>query len=418
MVFSEVNVAVTIVGYTIDGGSTECDASDIPSFYITPMNGSTPTGEPVLQSNVQITYAPGCIRVVDILECPPGQLTMELWSEGLQLTLPNNPPLIPDNIPDGSGPYWPSGNGWTGGTVMSPNFQDPDVYGCMDSSMCGFGYDLDYDAGFNDAFTGYTEEQNWSPTGAVLCACNYNPEATIDDGSCQYPPNDVLETGGVCSCGDYNVDDNGNWDGDGLKYSCTVSAAGLKFPACGDDNFISCPSTEDPTGACISPQTYEDSMGNGVCSSASYLACEGIQQFVGHPMEDVDENGWLYFGCDGGDCEDDCGECLGESFYYCSDSETSCLPNDGTCDGECIIQMEGYLNNSCSCFVYNEYDEDGVCSENNLGCTYEEADNFNSSVLLDDGSCIFPECNVGDWNGDEIIDILDIVIMVNYILDI
>ncbi len=30
-------------------------------------------------------------------------------------------------------------------------------------------------------------------------------------------------------------------------------------------------------------------------------------------------------------------------------------------------------------------------SEQSMGCTYEEAVNFNSSSIIDDGSCIYPD---------------------------
>ena len=55
------------------------------------------------------------------------------------------------------------------------------------------------------------------------------------------------------------------------------------------------------------------------------------------------------------------------------------------------------------------------CSESQIGCTYTEAYNFDPEAYTDDGSCIFP-CQ-GDFNADNNKDILDIMILVNYIVN-
>ena len=57
------------------------------------------------------------------------------------------------------------------------------------------------------------------------------------------------------------------------------------------------------------------------------------------------------------------------------------------------------------------------------GCTYSDATNYNSLATTDDGSCSFPpaedgcEFINGDFNGDGLINILDIVIMINMIVN-
>jgi len=72
--------------------------------------------------------------------------------------------------------------------------------------------------------------------------------------------------------------------------------------------------------------------------------------------------------------------------------------------------------------VFLDYLEGGI-----LGCTDESACNFDISVTVDDGSCIYAEggndcegnCNaaLGDVNGDSEINILDLVQIANLILE-
>ena len=49
----------------------------------------------------------------------------------------------------------------------------------------------------------------------------------------------------------------------------------------------------------------------------------------------------------------------------------------------------------------------------NFGCTYENAINFNEFANVDDGSC---EYTLADMNGDGIIDIIDIILIVNIVI--
>ena len=59
--------------------------------------------------------------------------------------------------------------------------------------------------------------------------------------------------------------------------------------------------------------------------------------------------------------------------------------------------------------------DDGSCDYNGvLGCTYAIANNYNPNADIDDGSCEF---NYGDLTGDGIMNIIDIVIMVEYVLE-
>ena len=79
----------------------------------------------------------------------------------------------------------------------------------------------------------------------------------------------------------------------------------------------------------------------------------------------------------------------------------------GVCDGEC----ESDLNSN------------GICDTDEAsGCTYEEAINFNSSSVFDDGTCTFSEpCNENDCpydvNNDGSIGITDLLDLLVYFGD-
>ena len=50
----------------------------------------------------------------------------------------------------------------------------------------------------------------------------------------------------------------------------------------------------------------------------------------------------------------------------------------------------------------------------NFGCTYGDAINFNESANVDNSSC---EYVLADINGDGILDILDIILIVNIVIE-
>ena len=82
-------------------------------------------------------------------------------------------------------------------------------------------------------------------------------------------------------------------------------------------------------------------------------------------------------------------------------------------------------NGSCMPFVYGCTDEDALnydalantddntCIDYVYGCTDPEASNYDESANVDDGSC---EHLLVDINGDGILDILDIILIVNIVI--
>ena len=167
-------------------------------------------------------------------------------------------------------------------------------------------------------------------------ACNYNAEATEDDGSCTYA-DAGLNCDGSC------IDDA---DGDGV-------CDGDEVPGCQDDlacNFNAVATDDD--GSC----TYAD----------PGLNCDGSC------IDDADGDGV----CDGDEvpgCQDD----LACNYNAeATDDDGSCTYADPglNCDGSCIDDADG----------------DGVCDGDEVpGCTDAEATNYSEMATDDDGSCTY-----------------------------
>jgi len=167
-------------------------------------------------------------------------------------------------------------------------------------------------------------------------ACNYNAEATEDDGSCTYA-DPGLNCDGSC------IDDA---DGDGV-------CDGDEVPGCQDDlacNFNAVATDDD--GSC----TYAD----------PGLNCDGSC------IADADGDGV----CDGDEvpgCQDD----LACNYNAeATDDDGSCTYADPglNCDGSCIDDADG----------------DGVCDGDEVpGCTDAEATNYSEMATDDDGSCTY-----------------------------
>ena len=183
-------------------------------------------------------------------------------------------------------------------------------------------------------------------------ACNYNPMATDDDGTCEQ--NDEC---GVCG-------------GDGIaEGACDCAGNG---PEAG----------YDCDGVCLN-----DADGDGTCDEFEVLGC--TDDTACNYSSDATE--------DDGSCtvNDECGVCGGDGIAPGACDCEGNLPDPGyTCEGDCIADTDG----------------DGVCNPFEVpGCTDATACNFDSDATDDDGSCEYPaagencagEC-LSDHDGDGI----------------
>ena len=193
-----------------------------------------------------------------------------------------------------------------------------------------------------------------------------------------------------CNPGEYtDIDGNcylcepGTFSSDGI--SCNTCQSGTR-----SNGQMSCDMPEwegmSECGAtdCIDCDAGSFAMGEGnfycePCESGSYTSSFGASECDVCP-NDLYSNGQM-------ECWDGTTEC----------GATECIDCNGQPWGDAVT------------------DENGSCSENQSGCTYIEAYNFDPDAYMDDGSCTFP-CQ-GDFNADSNKDILDIIILVNEILD-
>ena len=165
-------------------------------------------------------------------------------------------------------------------------------------------------------------------------ACNYDADATEDDGSCAQ-----FDECGVCG-GEGIAEGECDCDGNVIDECGVCGGAGI------------------PEGDCDCEGNVLDEC--GVCGGA------------GIPDGDCD--------CDG-NVADECGECGGEGIA------------DGTCDCDGTLPAEGY---DCNGDCLNDTDGDGTCDEFEIaGCTDETACNYDSTATDNDGSCaVLDECDV------------------------
>jgi len=220
-------------------------------------------------------------------------------------------------------------------------------------------------------------------------ACNYDEGALQEDGSCTYPENEslcdcdgsVLDAVGVCG-GDCSSDS----DADGICDD--VDDCVGAYDECGICNgpgaVYACGCTDAPEGFCDCDGNVEDVCGE--CGGDGYLGC-------------TDPGACNY---DSGACGED-GSCQYQTCAGCTDPtacnyDASASIEDGSCLelDECgVCGGDGIPEGDCDC-QGNVLDGCGVCAGDNsscTGCTYEVACNYDPEALfLDIAQCDFGTC--------------------------
>ncbi|MBT3250314.1 MAG: hypothetical protein HN729_05465 [Candidatus Marinimicrobia bacterium] len=195
-------------------------------------------------------------------------------------------------------------------------------------------------------------------------ACNYNPDAAIDDGSCLYfdcfgecggdaledcagicAGTTVMDCMGVCE-GNSQIDDCGVCDG----YNEDMDCAGVCF----GDAYV------DDCGVCDNiPYNDNETMDcSGVCGGDAVEDCTGVCE--GTSFEDCTGV------CDGDAYVDDCGIC---------DDNINNDNVDMDCAGECY---GGAYENECGCVGGSTGHVDDYC----YGCTDPNADNYDPNAIF------------------------------------
>ena len=295
-------------------------------------------------------------------------------------------------------------------TISDPSlcdFESCIVYGCTTEVACNF----DSLATVSDGSCEYVSCQGCTDQ----TACNFDPNATIENGACLFNDSDA---DGICD----DVDDciglvdacgicNGN---DSTCLGCTLPFACNYDPEAvvddGSCEFI-CPGCTDVSacnydsgaiqddGTCFYPEDIGscDCEGNvldecGICGGAGIP--EGQCDCAGNVIDECGVCGGSGIpegdcGCDGS-VLDECGVCGGNGIPdgFC-DCDGNVIDVCGVCGGD------GFPEGNCDCDG-NVLDQCGVCGGDGtscVGCTYEFACNYNPEVtILDITECEFGAC--------------------------
>lgn len=238
-------------------------------------------------------------------------------------------------------------------------------------------------------------------------ACNYNPLATVDDGSCIMP-------GSTCD------DGNPNTINDSIGPNCNCVGV-LIVPGCTDP--LACnynPLANQSNGTCIypgspcddgNPNTTNDSIGPN-CNCVGNLIVPGCMNPAAcnyNPLATIDDGSCLFPGslCDDNNpntindsINPDC-NCIGDVIVPgCTDplscnynplanqNDGSCTYPDAPCDDNNPDTMNDTYNSTCDC----------IGMQIVPGCMDPTACNFNPLANVDDTSCVFPgdACDDGD----------------------
>ena len=184
-----------------------------------------------------------------------------------------------------------------------------------------------------------------------VSATNYNPFATVDDGSCVFP---------IFGCTDpsaNNYNPNANTD----NGSCTYDIFGCTDPLANNFN----PDANIDNGSC----TYD------------IFGCTDPTANNYNPQANVDDNSCTYdpiliFGCT-------------------DPTANNFNPNANTDDGSCTydpILIFGCTDSTANNYNPNANTDDGSCTYDPIlifGCTDPTANNYNPNANTDDGSCTY-----------------------------
>jgi hypothetical protein len=209
------------------------------------------------------------------------------------------------------------------------------------------------------------------PTGCTdESACNYDADATEEDGSCTY-------AGANYDCDGICLNDN---DNDGICdeqeiAGCTdLFACNFSAEATDDDgscDYLSCSGCTDASACNYDPDAvYND----GSCEylSCALNGCTNPNACNFDPEATTDDGSCEYSSCVG--CTD-ATACNYDPSATQDNGSCNYPPSGLDCDGNCI----------------SDTDQDGICDEDEIsGCTDLNAANYDSNATDDDGSCVLP----------------------------
>ena len=233
-------------------------------------------------------------------------------------------------------------------------------------------------------------------------ACNYDPDASEDNGSCEFPA-DLFGSANLDCDGNClnDADEDGICDEDEVLGCTNLDACNYNEAATDDDG--SCALLDDDCDSCDGNGgiTDGDADNNGICDVDQVDGCTNTGACNYNPLANADDESCEFTSCAG--CTDVAG---------CNYDATATID-----DGGCTFP-DGYPSNIVDCAgnCLNDADGDLVCDEDEIpGCTDDNACNFSASATDDNGSCSYPDgypnntldCDgncINDADGDLICD--------------
>ena len=285
---------------------------------------------------------------------------------------------------------------------------EEEVSGCMDFGACNFNAQATLDDGQCDfaSCAGCTNPQacNFDSEAIITdgscdyesckgctdpTACNHDSEATLDDGTCTFPV-DLYNKTYVDCAGNCLNDVNANDVCDEVEIPGCMDTAACSFEedATIDDgscDYTSCAGCTDPTACNYNPGAQID---DGLCVHPEDLYPESI--------------------VDGASVVDCVGRCLNDADNddICDELEIAGCQDPLSCnynpeatddDGSCFTAAEGY---DCAGNCLEDADGDGICDAFEVGgCTAYDACNYNPQATEEDGSCTYPTADYLDCDG-------------------
>jgi hypothetical protein len=280
-------------------------------------------------------------------------------------------------------------------------------------------------------------------------AINYDPAATFDDGSCNYPCSNVTLTistdcwGGEVSwelldanntviasvsggtygnlqtytwesciewgCYTFNIFDSFGDGLDGTASGCSID---------GDYDM------QDEFGNVLFQMgnaNYGSGTSHSFCVPVGVQGCTDATACNYDPLANVDDGSCEYLSCAG--CTDatacnfdpsatlDDGSC-DYSCYGCMDPGACNFDGGATLDdGSCeYLSCAGCTDPTACNYDGSATIDDGSCDYSCYGCTDPSACNYDPAATLDDGSCEFQSCVcMGDFNDDNEINVADLL---------
>ena len=228
-------------------------------------------------------------------------------------------------------------------------------------------------------------------------ACNFDATASLDDGSCL-----VLDCAGVCG-GNAQFDACGVCNGGGNTcLGCTDAAACNFSPGAtlddGSCEFLSCAGCTEPAACNFNASATVD---DGSCDVVSCYGCTYPDACNFDASASLEDGSCEYNSCAG--CTD-AAACNFDASASIDDGSCSTPDCAGVCGGEAVLDACGVCegdNTACAGCTYPDacnFDANATldnesCEYNSCaGCTDAAACNFDASATLDNGSCEYNSC--------------------------